>query len=108
MDQKFAILLPLFAAACAMPDLTGGPADDPAWFDSRIEGEGRATQAPEIIPSTTITPDESAERSAAMQSTLEAGDAIRTNDRASVDDTDDADEFADAARERANPPPRPD
>ena len=108
MGQKFAILLPLFAAACAMPDLPGGPADDPAWFDSRIEGEGRATQAPDSIPATTITPAENAERTEAMQSTLQAGDSIRTNERANVDGSNDTDAYANAARDRANPPPRPD
>lgn len=108
MARIFAILLPVFAVACAVPELPGGPADDPRWFDARVAGEEQATEAPDTIPDTVITPEEEAARAAAQAATLAAGDAIRNDERASADTDYDTDAYADSARERASPPDRPD
>ncbi|MEE2566650.1 hypothetical protein [Hyphobacterium marinum] len=108
MARIFAILLPVFAAACAVPDLPGGPAEDPRWYDARVAGEEQATEAPDTIPALVITPEEEAARAASQAATLAAGDAIRNDDRASAETDYDTDSYAEAARERANPPARPD
>lgn len=108
MVRIFAILLPVLAAACTVPDLPGGPADDPRWYDSRIAHEGMASEAPDTIPSLTITPEEEAARAAAQAATLAAGDRVRDDARASSETDYDTQSYADAARERADPPARPD
>lgn len=108
MVRKIAIVLPLLASACAVPTLPGGPADDPRWYDSRVAAEAQATTAPESIPGLTISAEEEAARAAAQDATLAAGEAVRNDERASADTDYDTDSYADAARERAQPPARPD
>lgn len=104
MTRKIFLLGPLLLTACATPELPGGFEDEQSWFDTRVERGVSGDSAPVSIPDK--TPSISAEQlRQSAGDVLQARDAVSADERATRDSGSDTEAFADAARQRAEPPP---
>ncbi len=104
MNRKICLLGPLLLAACATPELPGGFTDAQSWFDARVADGAAASAAPASIPDKSPTLSaEQLEQSA--RAVMQARDDMNESERATRPPVSDTQQYADEARERADPPP---
>lgn len=104
MTRKIFILGPLMLAACATPELPGGFEEEQSWFDTRVERGASADNVPAAIPDKRPSISTEQLRQSAGE-VLEARDEVSADERAIRESDSDTEAFADAARQRAEPPP---
>ncbi|WP_421786515.1 hypothetical protein [Hyphobacterium sp.] len=103
MIRKITLILPLLAAGCATPALSGSQPDEQRWFDERIAEGYSADGAPPEVPDK--VPARSAEEiEEAAEAVLEAREELLESERATRDSNSDTESYAQDARERAEPP----
>ena len=96
----------LSVSACAALEAPFNEPDEPRWFDQRAaEASGR--QAPSVVPMIEQDPADADEARRASQNAENARDRVAASDRAAPPGRSDTQDYADDARDRANPDPNP-
>ncbi|WP_421791677.1 hypothetical protein [Hyphobacterium sp.] len=85
------------------PTLPGGFEDEQSWFDERVASGATDQNAPPVIPDKSPALSAS-EIEQASQAVLRVRDALLQEERASQPPVSDTENFANQARERAEPP----
>src|SRR5690606_19892443 len=97
---------PFALAGCAItaPVLPGGPAEDPRWFDTRIEMEAASTSPSDRIPETRLDPAEQAALVESARRMILLRNSTQADERAEPVSDAGTEDFADQARDRSQPP----